>query len=154
MFLNNFTNFVCVWFWSQIVNFQKLLDDTVTLIKQFLTPNWILGLDIPKSCKLIEVSSKSISSMFECLISSTDEATTFYHIVSTIESWGWEVLVNWMNFEVFEWIDRSRTVLPNISHNIIEVTCFEKVNRVWREPVFHIDISSLSMKPLMFIFSE
>ena len=61
--------------------------------------------------------------------------------MAIIEARDCEVLVDWMNLEILERVERSDGVLPNIANYIIEISCFEQVDRTWRHPVFHVDIS-------------
>lgn len=145
MFFHNFTNFINIRVWCKVMNFQELLNNAVTFIEQLLTPYCVLGLDISETSELVEVPSEGVSSMLESLVSSADETSSFDHVVTTIVSWGWEILVDRVDFEVLEWVDWSWTVLPYVPYNVIEISSFKKVNRVRWKPVFHVYVPSLSM---------
>jgi len=133
------------------LNFQEILNNLIALIKQLLTPNRVLRLDISKSCELIEMSSKSISGMFNSLVSSANKTSSFNHIVPTIKCWGWKIFINRVKFKIFKWIYWSWTMLPNISNNIIEITNFEVIYWIWRKPILHINISSFTIRPFKLI---
>ncbi len=123
------------------MNSKELFNNLITLIKNLFTPGFIIRFNVSKTSKLMEVSSKSISCVLKCLVSSTYEATSFDHKMPSVECRSCEIFINGMNVKVFKWINGCGTVLPYISGNIIEITSLEMVNRIWREPIFHIDIT-------------
>ena len=100
----------------------------ISLIQHFFCPDRVLRLHISESCELIEVSSESISSMFKCFISGTNKTTSFDHIVPTIKSRSCKVFINRMDLEILERVDRSGTVLPYISNDIIELSSLKEVH--------------------------
>ena len=74
--------------------------------------------------------------------------------MAIIEARDCEVLVDWMNLEILERVERSDGVLPNIANYIIEISCFEHIDRIRRHPVFHIDISYRLILPVRLVSLE
>ena len=93
------------------------------------------------------MSSKLISSILQSVVTSTNKTTSFWYSVSAIESRRWVIFITRMKLEILKRIDWSGAVLPNISNDIIKITNFKKVDRIWWKPIFHIDIACLAMFP-------
>ena len=99
-------------------------------------------LDVSEACKLIEMSSEGISCMINSRVSCAYEAASFNHVVTLIISGGRKVLVNWVDLEVLEWINRSNSMLPNIANYIVKISSFEHIYRVRRHPILHVDVTN------------
>lgn len=147
-----FNSFVDIGFGTQIVHLKEFFNDLVALIKELMAQNLIFRLNISEPSKLIEMSSECIPGMLDGLISSTNKTSTFDHIMPSIESGGREVFIDGMDLKVSKWVDRGWAMLPNIPHYIVEVSGFEIVGRIGREPVLHIDIPNLFVIPVWLIF--
>ena len=85
--------------------------------------------------------SKGISNVKESFIACADETATFKDVMAIIEARDCKVFIYRMDLEILEQVERSDGVLSNITNYIIEISCFEQVDRTWRQPVFHVDIS-------------
>ena len=109
-------------------------------------------MNISKACKLIEMPSKSISWIFERLVSTAHKTASFYHIMSAIKCRCSEILIYWMNLEILKRICWCRTVLPYISNYIIKSFVLEKINWAWRQPILHIYICNFAMLPIKMVF--
>ena len=92
--------------------------------------DFVVRLDVPKAGMLIEVSPEGVSGMIQRFVSSADEAASFDEVVSIVKSWGGEILINGMDFEAFEGINGSDSMLPDISNDIIKASIFKHVDRV------------------------
>lgn len=75
----------------------------------------------------------------------------FDHEMPTIKSRSCKIFINWMNVKVFERINRSWAMLPNISNYIIKITCFKIIDRIRRKPILHINVTKLSMLSIQMI---
>jgi hypothetical protein len=100
-----------------------------------------VSLDVPEASELIEVSAEGVSGVVEGLVASADETASFDDVVPLIESRSGEILVNGMDLEVLEGINRGDGVLPYVSNNIVELSSFEEINRTRRHPVLHVDVT-------------
>lgn len=69
--------------------------------------------------------------------------------MSIVKSRRCEVLIDRMNLKAFKRINRSNSVLPNITNYIIETLGLEHVNRIRRQPVLEIDVSYFTMFPII-----
>ena len=89
-----------------------------------------VSLDVPKSSELMEMSTECIPSVIECFIASADEAPSLNHVMPLVKGRSSEVLIDGMDFEPLKGIDWSNGVLPDIAHDIVEVTSLEEIDRV------------------------
>ena len=62
--------------------------------------------------------------------------------MSLIESGNGEVIINRMDIELLEGVDWSDSVLPNVAHDIVETSLFEHIDRIWRHPILHVNVSN------------
>ncbi len=85
---------------------------------------------VSEASKLVEVAAEGIPRVVQCLIASANKAPSLYHIMSLVESWSGEVLIDRMDFKSLERVSWSDRMLPHIAYNVVEVTCFEHVDRV------------------------
>lgn len=107
-----------------------------------------LAFDISQTCELVEVPSESKPSVIESFIACWNETSSFDQIVPLVIGRSGEVFIDWMDFELFERVDWSDGVLPNISHDIVEISNFEHVNRVRWHPILHVDVSNWLILPI------
>lgn len=133
------------------MDFQEPFDHLITLIENFFAPDLILGFNISEPSELMEMPSEGIAGMLGRLISSTHKASTFDHVMSSIESRSREIFIDGMDFELLERVNGGRAVLPYISNYVIEVSSLEIIDRVRRKPVFHVDVAGLAMLPVQMV---
>jgi hypothetical protein len=95
------------------------------------------------------MSSEGVSGVIERLITSADETSSLDEVVSVVESRSREVLIDGVDFETFEGINRSNCVLPDISNNVVEPLCLEHIDRIWRQPVLKVDVTDLAVFPIV-----
>ncbi len=100
------------------------------------------------------MSSEGVSGVIESLVAGADETSSLDEVVSVVESRSREVLINGVNFETFERINRSNCVLPDISNNVVKPLCLEHIDRIWRQPVLEVDVPDLTVFPIIQIFLE
>jgi len=112
----------------------------------------ILWLNISKSSVLVKMPPKRKSRMINCLVTCTDETTSFYKIMSVIKSWCCKIFINRMNLKSFKRIDWSDCMLPNITYNIVKSLSLEHINRIRRNPILKVNISNLTIIPSIEIF--
>ncbi len=89
-----------------------------------------VGFYVSETCELIEMSSKSVSRVIESLVTCTYKAASFDQIMSLVKGGSAEIFIDGMDLKLFERIDGSDSMLPNISNNIIEIACFEHIDRI------------------------
>ena len=109
-------------------------------------------MNISNSSKLIKVSSKSITWSFYSLISCWYPRSTFHDIMPLIKCWCAKIIIIWVDFEIFIWINWSLCMLPYISYNIKYSFNFVHIDWIAWAPFFKINISSCSRLPLINIF--
>jgi hypothetical protein len=76
-------------------------------------------MDVPKTRKLIEMTTESVSSVVKSLVSSADEAAAFDTIMSLIKCRRSKIIINGMILKLVKRIDWSDGVLPDIANNVI-----------------------------------
>ncbi len=150
---NIFQDILNVWLLVHKMNPQSLFNRIIGLII-FIWSDLILIFrdNVSEACMLIEMSSEGVSCMIKSFISSADETSSFHNVMSVIKSWSGKVLVNWMDFEPFKWVNWSDSVLPNVSYDIVESIVIEHVYWIWRKPVFQVNVSYFFVFPSVQIF--
>lgn len=116
--------------------------------------DFFCSFDVSKASKLIEVSSKGISSVIQGFISRADEASSFDDIVSLVECWSCKILINRMNLELFEGVNWSYCMLPNIANNIIKTLSLKVIDRIRTHPKLHVNVANLLIIPICLILFE
>lgn len=101
-----------------------------------------VSLDVTDTCKLMEMTTKSIPCMVKSLVASRDEGTSFDYVMSVIKSRSSEVFIDRMDVELAKGIHWGDGVLPDISDDVIELACFEHVDRVGTHPIFKVDVTN------------
>ena len=69
--------------------------------------------------------------------------------MTIVECWGCEVFVNRVNFKLTKRVNRSYSMLPYITNDIIKSICLEHIHWIWRKPVLKVHITSLTMLPFI-----
>ena len=59
-----------------------------------------------------------------------------------IKGGGSEIFIDRVDVEFVKGVDRGDCVLPDITNDIVELSCFEHVDRVGAHPVFHVDVAN------------
>ncbi len=135
-----------------IVFLQSLFNFFISLVFEMA---WNFGLifrnNISEASKLIKMPSEGISWVEKWLISGADEASSFDQIMSFIECWSCEIFIYRMDIKSLERINWSNGMLPYITNNVKELSCFEPVDRVRREPIFQINVSYWLIFPVCLI---
>ena len=98
------------------------------------------GMHISESSTLIEVPAECYPGLLACKVATGQERAALDNIVSAIETRSSKILVAWVDFELFIGINGSDSVLPYVSHEVIELSSFESVNWAGGHPVLPIDI--------------
>lgn len=95
------------------------------------------------------MSSEGVSGVIESLVAGADETSSLDKVVSVVESRSREILIDGVDFETFEGINRSNCVLPDISNNVVESLCLEHIDRIRGQPVLKIDVADLAVLPII-----
>ena len=98
------------------------------------------GMHISEPSTLIEVPAECYPGLLACKVATGQERAALDNIVSAIETRSSKILVAWVDFELFIGINGSDSVLPYVSHEVIELSSFESVNWAGGHPVLPIDI--------------
>lgn len=81
---------------------------------------------------LEEMSSESVSRLWNSEVSGRDPGPTLDQIVLVIKCWHREVIIYGMHLESGKGVYRSAAPLPDVSHWVIHASDVEFVNRRWR----------------------
>ena len=98
------------------------------------------GMHISEPSTLIEVPAECYPGLLACKVATGQERAALDNIVSAIETRSSKILVAWVDFKLFIGINGSDSVLPYVSHEVIELSSFESVNWAGGHPVLPIDI--------------
>lgn len=81
------------------------------------------------------MSSECVSGVIESLVTGANETSSLDEVMAVVESRSREVLIDGVDLEALEGINRRNSVLPDISNNVVETLGLEHVDWVRRQPV-------------------
>ena len=119
------------------VSFDIAVSDDFLMV---VSLNLFRGMHISESSTLIEVPAECYPGLLACKVATGQERAALDNIVSAIETRSSKILVAWVDFKLFIGINGSDSVLPYVSHKVIELSSFESVNWAGGHPVLPIDI--------------